>query len=67
MKPILQNQPTRAAIPNHRLKSCPACHRQIAKDTRTCPHCGKTFTTAGGVFVALLIGLILGGFFYFGR
>lgn len=43
------------------MKTCPTCQKQIDDDARTCPGCGKTFTTSGGVFIAIVIGLILGG------
>ncbi len=45
------------------MKTCPTCKKQIDDGARTCPNCGKRFTTVGGVFIAVLIGLILGGFF----
>jgi predicted amidophosphoribosyltransferase len=48
---------------NPNLKSCDACGHDMAKGARMCPHCGKTYSTAGGVFIAVILGLILGGFF----
>ena len=49
------------------LKPCDECGKQMAEDARTCPHCGKTYTTGSGIFIAILIGLILGGFFLASR
>ncbi len=49
---------------NPHLRTCDACGKQIAKSARTCPHCGKTYTTLGGVFIAVIIGLILAGYFF---
>jgi predicted amidophosphoribosyltransferase len=46
------------------MKTCPTCQKEIDDGARTCPGCGKSFTTFGGVFIAILIGLILGGFFF---
>ena len=43
------------------LKSCDACGRDMAKGARTCPHCGKNYTTWSGVAVAVIIGLLLAG------
>jgi predicted amidophosphoribosyltransferase len=41
------------------LKRCKACEQMIARGARTCPHCGKTYTTAGGILIAIVIGLII--------
>ena len=46
------------------MKTCPSCNKQIDDGARTCPNCGKTFTTAGGIFLAIVIGLILAGAFF---
>jgi len=48
---------------NPNLKDCEVCGKQMAKGARTCPHCGKTYTTSGGIFLAILIGLAIGGCF----
>lgn len=42
-------------------KICPNCKKEVADNARTCPQCGHTFTTAGGIFIAVLIALIIGG------
>ena len=47
-----------------KLVECSACGGQMAKGARACPHCGKTYTTAGGVFVAVVVGLVLAGWFF---
>lgn len=52
---------------NPNLKSCKACGKEMARSARTCPHCGKTYTTAGGIFIAIIIGLILAGGFFVSR
>lgn len=49
---------------NPNLKKCEACGKPMAKGARTCPHCGKTHTTLGGIFIAIIIGLILAGFLF---
>lgn len=49
------------------MKACPSCKKQIADDANPCPHCGKKFQTLGGIVVAILIGLLLGGFFFASR
>lgn len=41
------------------MKTCPSCSTEIADNARRCPKGGHTFTTAGGVFVAVIIGLVL--------
>jgi anaerobic ribonucleoside-triphosphate reductase len=46
---------------NTRLRACTACGKDMAKGARTCPHCGKTYTTVCGVAVAVIIGLLLAG------
>lgn len=46
------------------IMKCEACGKEMAKSARTCPHCGKSYTTFGGVFWAILLGLLLGGFFF---
>ena len=51
---------------NPHLTKCSACGQPIAKGARTCPHCGKTYTTLGSVIVAVVVALILAGLF-FGR
>lgn len=49
------------------MKTCPTCKTQLDNGARKCPKCGKTFTTIGGVFVAVIIGLILAGAFFGSR
>lgn len=44
---------------NPNLKPCPTCGQTIAKGARTCPHCGKTTTTAGGILFAIIVGILL--------
>lgn len=51
---------------NPNLKACDACGKDMAKGARTCPHCGKSYTSVGGVFIAVILGLILAGFFFRG-
>lgn len=43
------------------MKTCPNCKTQLDDGARTCPKCGKTFTTAGGIFIAVIIALVIGG------
>lgn len=50
-----------------KLKNCSACGRQMAKGARTCPGCGKTYTTIGSVIIAIIVGLILAGAFFGSR
>ena len=42
------------------LKSCKACGKEIAKGCRACPHCGKTYSNAAGLILALIVGLVVG-------
>ncbi len=49
-----------------KLKRCTACEKMIARGARSCPHCGKTYTTAGGILLAIVIGLILAAVFGLG-
>ena len=42
------------------MKTCPTCKKQIDDSARTCPNCGKTFTNSSGVFLAVILGVILG-------
>jgi len=42
-------------------KVCPDCGRSVASNARTCPNCGHTFTTIGGVFIAVILALAIGG------
>jgi ribosomal protein L32 len=51
--------------PTMALIKCKSCGKQIASDARTCPHCGKTYTSAGGILVAVILGLIIGGWLFF--
>ena len=48
---------------NPNLKSCPACHRAIAKEVAACPYCGNSSTLpkkiALGIGVVLLLLVIL--------
>lgn len=44
------------------LTSCPACGRQIAKDAKACPHCGKRNSYLGPIakiIIALTVILTL--------
>jgi ribosomal protein L32 len=41
------------------LKMCKACEKMIARGARTCPNCGQSYTTAGGILIAIVIGLII--------
>lgn len=43
------------------LVPCGTCHKPMAKGARTCPHCGKTYTNASGILIAIIVGLIVGG------
>ncbi len=43
------------------LKKCDSCGKEIDSGARKCPHCGKTYTTAGGIFIAVIVALIIGG------
>jgi F0F1-type ATP synthase assembly protein I len=43
-----------------KLTECSACGKEIAKSARTCPHCGKTFTSSVGLITAVIIGLVVG-------
>ena len=65
--PLISNTQPPHAAKNPNLKTCTACGKDMARSARTCPHCGKTYTTAGGVFLAIIIALILGGFFVMRR
>ena len=53
--------------PGAGMKFCPVCEKEIARGARTCPQCGKTFTTFGGMFIAIILGLLLGGYFLLRR
>lgn len=48
-------------LPAMALKKCTDCGKEMSDGARKCPHCGKTYTTAGGIFIAVLIALIIGG------
>ena len=56
---LLRGQPGILSDRSPPLKACKACHKMIARDARTCPHCGKNYTTIGGVVIAIIIGLIV--------
>jgi RNA polymerase subunit RPABC4/transcription elongation factor Spt4 len=43
------------------LKKCDSCGKDMDSGARKCPHCGKTYTTLGGVFIAVIIALVIGG------
>jgi RNA polymerase subunit RPABC4/transcription elongation factor Spt4 len=43
------------------LKKCTECGKEMSAGARTCPHCGKSYTTVGGIFIAVLIALVIGG------
>ena len=45
-------------------KRC-SCGNIIAANADRCPHCGKRFTTAGTIALAILLGIAL--FLIFGR
>ena len=49
------------------MKTCPNCQTQLDDGARTCPKCGKKFTTASSIAIAVIIGLLLGGFFFASR
>ena len=49
------------------MKTCPNCKSQLDDGARTCPKCGKTFTTASGIFWAVIVGLLLAGLFFGSR
>ena len=49
------------------LTKCKECGKEMSDGARKCPHCGKTYTTAGGIFIAIIIGLILAGAFFANR
>jgi RNA polymerase subunit RPABC4/transcription elongation factor Spt4 len=44
------------------MKTCPTCKVELADNAKTCPKCGHVFTTESGVAVAVVIGVIAGGF-----
>lgn len=44
-------------------KNCPSCQKWVSENARTCPHCGHTFTTASGVFVAIIVAIVLAALF----
>jgi RNA polymerase subunit RPABC4/transcription elongation factor Spt4 len=43
------------------MKTCPTCKSQIDSGASTCPKCGRQFTTLGGIFIAVIVALIIGG------
>lgn len=49
------------------MKTCPTCKTQIAPNANPCPNCGHKFTTVSGVFIAIIVGLVIGGFLFFRR
>ncbi len=49
------------------MKTCPNCKTQLDSGARTCPKCGKTFTTFGGVLIAVIVGLVIAGFLFSSR
>jgi len=44
------------------MKTCPSCQTELADNARRCTKCGHTFTTAGGVFVAVIVALVIAFF-----
>lgn len=44
----------------NKLIPCKSCGQSIAKSATTCPHCGKKFTSVAGIFLACLLGLVVG-------
>ncbi len=44
------------------LRMCKSCHKMIARSARTCPKCGHTYTTAGGILIAIIVAIILAAF-----
>lgn len=49
------------------MKTCPSCKTEIADSANPCPKCGHKFTTFGGVIVAIILGVLIGGFLFFRR
>lgn len=47
--------------------TCKQCGGPLSPSARKCPHCGHTYTTPGGVLVAIIVGVVFGliflGFF----
>ena len=68
---MVLNNPPSSLAPEDRLpdgmKRCDVCSKPMAASARTCPHCGKTYTTAGGIIVAIVIGLIIAGGVFIAR
>ena len=59
---MMLNQPSpEPREPRPGMKLCPKCQHEISDDARTCPNCGESFTTAGGVFLAIILALLIGG------
>lgn len=44
------------------MKTCPSCQKEVADNAKACPSCGHAFTTGSGVAIAVVIGIIAGGF-----
>lgn len=53
--------PPPVANPSQSMKTCPSCRHQVGDNARNCPKCGHTFTTAGGIFIAIIVALVIGG------
>lgn len=58
---VLSHPDGRSLLPDMALKKCTECKKEMADGARTCPHCGKTYTTFGGIFIAVIIALVIGG------
>lgn len=43
-----------------KLKPCPTCSKEIAKSATTCPHCGKTFSSAARLGLIILLAGVVG-------
>lgn len=58
---VLSQPGVRIWLPVMALKKCTECGKEMSDGARKCPHCGKTYTTASGIFIAVIIALVIGG------